>query len=603
MANQYFSLRNLQFILNEVLEVGDLTKHEYFSHITPDDIDPILDMAQQIAKKHLVPTAMEMDRDQAEFENDTIRVHPKVGAYMKEMGEAGLIGSIAPLDLGGSQLPEALAAACGIIFSASNNALISFTGLTAGSARLIVTFGSDYLKDTYLPKMFGGEWQGTMCLTEPQAGSSLHYITSSASPTEEEGLFKIKGQKIYITCGDHDQTDNIVHLYLARIDGAPAGTKGISLFVVPKKRPENGEWVDNDVKTIGIYHKMGQKGAPAAHIQVGSEDNCYGWLVGEPHQGLRYMFQMMNEARIGVGVTGASIASAAYYEALEYALERPQGQRLSTKGQDDSAPQTLIINHPDVRRMLLFQKAVVEGSIALILQGAKYSDLVHTNEGEEKERYQLLLDFLTPVIKTFPTEYGVKSVSEAMQCFGGAGYCEDFPVERLYRDIRITTIYEGTTGIQSLALLGRNIMMKQGSATRALFEEVNQEIEQARTHDSLKKYADALAEKVQTLQNVSMHLVGFGMQGQTERFLADATLYMEMFSLIAVAWQWLKQGRIAQEALLTKNPQGNELQFYESKLHTMRYFYAYELPKTLGLATRLMDNEVLTIVDEKELIV
>lgn len=594
MAEKYFSMRNLKFLLNEVFDVASVTKHPHFEHLDSEAIDMILDSAEQIADNIIAPVAVDMDRNQAEFENDGITVHPAVKDYLKAMGEAGLIGATAPLDLEGSQLPETINGACGFIFGAANNGITTFTGLTAGAANLIVSFGSEELKQTYLPKMFSGEWQGTMCLTEPQAGSSLHYITSSATPTDEEGKYKIKGQKIYISAGDHQYVDNVVHLYLAKIDGAPAGTKGISLFVVPKKRIENGELVDNDVKTIGIFHKMGQKGTPAIHLETGSEDNCYGYLVGEPHKGLPYMFQMMNEARIGVGMTGASISSAAYYAALQYANERPQGQALTVKGQDPNTPQTLIINHPDVKRMLLFQKSVVEGSLSLIMQAARYADLIHTTEGEEKEKYQLLLDFLTPVVKTFPTEYGQHSVSSSLQCFGGGGYCEDFPLERLYRDIRITTIYEGTTGIQSQALLGRNITMKNGKAAMAYFQEVNKDIEAAKTHDALKKYADQLTAKLQELQKITQHLVSFAMKGDVERFLADATLYMEAFGLTAVAWQWLKQATVAKNALVTGNLEGEELSFYESKLHTMRYFFSYELPKTLGLFARLSDDEMLT---------
>ncbi|GAB4404517.1 MAG: acyl-CoA dehydrogenase [Microscillaceae bacterium] len=604
MAKQYFSRRNLNFMLKEVFQADDVTAHPYFSHLDAEAIDMIIDAAVQIADNIAAPIAEEMDRKQAEYENGGVTVHPRVKDYIKGLGDLGMIGAGAPMEVGGSQLPELVNSAAGFIFGAANNAITSYVGLTAGAARLIVSFGTEELKATYVTPMYEGRWQGTMCLTEPQAGSSLHYITSSATPTDQEGVYKIKGQKIYITCGDHDQTENVVHLYLAKIDGAPAGTKGISLFVVPKFRPENGQLVDNDVKTIGIYHKMGQKGAPAAHIQAGSDDNCYGYLVGQPHQGLSYMFQMMNEARLGVGMTGASIASAAYYAALEYAQERPQGQRLNVKGQDPNAPQTLIINHPDVRRMLLFQKSIVEGSLSLIMQGAKYADMIHTTEGEEQDRYQLLLDFLTPVIKTFPTEYGVQSVSSSLQCFGGGGYCEDFPLERLYRDIRITTIYEGTTGIQSQALLGRNITMKNGKAAMAYFQEVMRDIEAAKTYDDLKPYADKLAQTAQQLQQVTQHLIGFAMKGEAERFLADATLYMEFFGLVAVAWQWIKQATIAKEALVTKNLQGEELRFYESKLHTMRYFFSYELPKVQGLATRLTDSEVLTLVeDQKEVLV
>jgi butyryl-CoA dehydrogenase len=595
---KYYSLRNLRFLVREVFQAAEITKYSHFSHLDAESLEMIFDSAVQIADTIAYPAAEIMDKEQAEFANGSVTVHPAVEKYIKAMGDSGLLGAAGSLEMGGSQLPVMSQTATGFVLSAANNSITMFTGLTAGAANLISSFGSQELKDTYLPKMYEGKWQGTMCLTEPQAGSSLHYITSSATP-QADGTYKIKGHKIYISAGDHQFTENVVHLYLARIDGAPAGTKGISLFVVPKKRLENGQLVDNDVKTIGIFHKMGQKGTPAIHLETGSNGGTIGYLVGEPHKGLTYMFQMMNEARIGVGITGAAIASNVYYASLQYANERPQGQKLTIKGQDPNAPQTLIINHPDVKRMLLFQKAIVEGSLSLIMQVSKYADLAHVLEGEEKEKYQLLLDFLTPVVKTYPTEAGQQSVSQGLQIFGGGGYCTDFGVERLYRDIRITTIYEGTTGIQSQALLGRNIIMKNGKAAMLYFQEVQNTIKEASTYDSLKKYAGKLTEATQTIQKVTQHLVGFAMKGETERFLADATLYMEMFGIAAVGWQWLLQGIVAQQALLKGGLTEEDTQFYESKIHTLKFFFAYELPKISYLATRLLDDEVLTCESEK----
>lgn len=596
---KYYSLRNLRFLVREVFQAAEITKYPHFSHLDHETLEMVFDSAVQIADTIAYPSAEGMDREQAEFENGNVTVHPAVEKYMKAMGESGLLGAAGSLEMGGSQLPVMSQTAVGFVLTAANNSITMFTGLTAGAANLIASFGSQALKDAYLPNMYAGKWQGTMCLTEPQAGSSLHYITSSATP-QEDGSYKIKGHKIYISAGDHQFADNIVHLYLARIDGAPAGTKGISLFVVPKKRLENGQFVDNDVKTIGIFHKMGQKGTPAIHLETGSNGGTVGYLVGEPHKGLTYMFQMMNEARIGVGITGAAIASNVYYASLQYANERPQGQKLTIKGQDPNTPQTLIINHADVKRMLLFQKSIVEGSISLIMQASKYADLAHVLEaGEEKEKYQLLLDFLTPVVKTYPTEAGQHSVSQGVQVFGGGGYCTDFGVERLYRDIRITTIYEGTTGIQSQALLGRNIVMKNGKAAMLYFQEVQNTIKEANTYDALKKYAQKLTEGTQLVQKVTQHLVAFAMKGETERFLADATLYMEMFGNVAIAWQWLLQGVYAQQALLKGGLTQDDTEFYESKIHTMKFFFAYELPKISYLATRLLDDEVLTCESEK----
>jgi butyryl-CoA dehydrogenase len=385
---------------------------------------------------------------------------------------------------------------------------------------------------------------------------------------------------------------------LARIDGAPKGTKGISLFVVPKYRLDGA---DNDVTSTGIYHKLGQRGVPAMHLTMGDRDDCQGWLVGEPHKGLSYMFQMMNEARIGVGMTGVAIASAAYCASLQYAKERPQSRRLNEKGILDS-PQIPIIQHPDVKRMLLLQKAVVEGSLSLLMEAARCADIAHASEDpEEKEKYHLMLELLTPVAKTYPTEMGMVAVSNGLQVLGGYGFTEDFPLEQLYRDIRITPIYEGTTGIQSQDLLGRKMTMKGGKPAQLLFGEVAKTIAEAETHEDLKAYAKMLKAELGRLQEVTMSLMPYAMQGDIERFLMDATLYMELFGIITVAWQWLKQAVVAKQALLTQNPEGDELAFYESKLHTMKFFFHYEVPKTLGLAVRLKDTEVLTITTEKEL--
>jgi alkylation response protein AidB-like acyl-CoA dehydrogenase len=601
MAKQYASLRNLKFMLHELFDVNALIQSDHFGHIDREAVDMIVDSAVKIADTHLKPYFEELDRSEPKFENGEIKVHPHIKTIIKAMGEAGFIGSTLPLEVGGQQLPELLASAVGFWFAAANNGVTTYTALTPGAANLIASFGSQELKDLYVEKMLSGQWQGTMALTEPHAGSSLHYITSSATPTEN-GYYKIKGQKVYISAGNHDQVDNCIHLLLAKIKGAPAGTKGISLFVVPQKRIEDGKLVDNDIKSIGLYHKMGQKATPATHLGMGEKDDCRGWLVGEPHKGLTYMFQMMNEARLGTGIAGASIASAAYYAALEYAHERTQGQPLSQKGQDPNMPQTPIINHPDVKRMLLFQKAIVEGSLGLILQCARYADLIHITEGAEKEKYQLLLDFLTPVAKTYPTEFGTQAVSAGVQCFGGGGYCNDFPVAQMYRDIRITTIYEGTTGIQSLALLGRNITMQNGKAAMLYFQEVGKTIQEARTYTELNKYATILEDELKKLQKVTQHLVSFAAKGEVALFLADATLYMEMFGIIAVAWQWLAQGVVAKQALLTGKAQGSDVEFYESKLHTLKFFFHYEIPKTQGLATRLLDTEVLTVAIKEEVL-
>ncbi|MEI6412444.1 MAG: acyl-CoA dehydrogenase [Bacteroidota bacterium] len=593
---QYYSRRNLNFLLHEVFNAADLTKYPYYSAHDRETFDMTIDAATQIADNIMFPYFRDVDRNQPELRNGKVTIHPKIGEYLKALGEAGLIGTGFSFENGGQQLPELVSSCLGFILMAANNGMM-YTGLTSGAAGLINSFGTDELKQTYVGKMLAGKWQGTMALTEPQAGSSLSDITTSAAP-QADGSYRIKGQKVFISAGDHDQCENIIHLMLARIEGAPKGTKGISLFVVPKYRLDGA---DNDVTSTGIYHKLGQRGVPAMHLTMGDRDDCQGWLVGEPHKGLSYMFQMMNEARIGVGMTGVAIASAAYCASLQYAKERPQSRRLNEKGVLDS-PQIPIIQHPDVKRMLLLQKAVVEGSLSLLMEAARCADIAHASEDpEEKEKYHLMLELLTPIAKTYPTEMGMIAVSNGLQVLGGYGFTEDFPLEQLYRDIRITPIYEGTTGIQAQDLLGRKMTMKGGKPAQLLFGEVAKTIAEAETHEDLKVYAKMLKAELIRLQEVTMSLMPYAMQGDIERFLMDATLYMEMFGIITVAWQWLKQAVVAKQALLTQNPEGDELAFYESKIHTMKFFFHYEIPKTLGLAVRLKDTEVLTITTEKEL--
>jgi len=478
--------------------------------------------------------------------------------------------------------------ASNFIFSAANFPAAAYPGLTTGAAHLILSFGSDQLIETYVPSLLEGKWQGTMALTEPQAGSSLSDITTRADPSEE-GFYRIHGQKVFISAGDHDGVDNIVHLMLARIKGAPPGVKGISLFVVPKRRPdENGALVSNDINVTAVYHKMGYRGCPITQLSMGENDNCRGYLVGEPHKGLTYMFQMMNEARIGVGLQATAIASAAYYAALEYAKERPQGRKIDNK--DMSLPQIPIIEHADVRRMLLFQRAIVEASLSLVLQCGMYVDLIHVTQGEERHKWSLLLDLLTAVVKSYPSEMGILAVSQGLQILGGYGYCDEFPLEQYYRDMRIHPIHEGTTGIQGLDLLGRKVVMENVAAVRLYFEEVSKAVQSGLADQELKAYAEKLQEAMGRLQSVISHLMTYALNGRIERFLADATLFLEFFSLTVMAWQWLLQGLAIRKGQESHPSEADSL-FYRGKLITLKYFFDYELPKTLGLAARLTEEE------------
>jgi alkylation response protein AidB-like acyl-CoA dehydrogenase len=596
MTEQYISLRNLRFMLYEVLGADKLTQYPLYQEHSQENFEMILDAALELGDRMMRPYNIEMDRNEPQLVDGKIRVHPKVRDFMLKAGEGGWVSAPFPYEAGGMQLPNTINSACGFIFNAANYSMSVFPFLATGSAGLIHSFAAEEYKQRYLPKMFAGEWQGTMALTEPDAGSSLSDITTTAEPTEY-GYYKIKGQKIYISCGDHDACENVVHLMLAKIKGAPLGVKGISLFIVPQKRIKADNSLEyNDVQTAGLFHKCGYKGAPIAHLSMGNNDDCRGWLVGEPHKGLTYMFQMMNEARIGVGMNATGIASAAYYASLKYAKERPQGRKIENK--DVTQAQVPIIQHADVKRMLLFQRAVVEGSLSLLLQCAYYTDLERVTEGEEKEKNSLLLDFLTPIAKTYPSEMGVHSTSAAVQILGGAGYCKDFPVEQFFRESRIHPIHEGTTGIHGLDLLGRKISMKNGKAFQLFLGEINDTIDKALIINGLQDFAQSLQEASAQLQKVTQHLFGIAQQGETEKFMADATLFLEMTGIIAIAWQWLKQG----VAILVHSPQSTDHSettsmdsFYQGKMMTLRYFFQYELPKIEGLATRLKSNDFTTV--------
>ena len=598
MATKFYSDRNLKFVLYEVHDMESLTQYDYYAEHNRKMFDMVLKAAGKLGKDLLLPVFEEMDRNQPELVNGEVRVHPAVRNMMKEFGEGGWITARVPFDLDGEQLPHLIADTCEYIFQCANYSANAYHGLTAGAANLIEIFGSKELYDAYTPKMYTGQWQGTMALTEPEAGSSLSDITTMAEPTGED-YYSIKGQKIFISAGDHDGVDNVVHLMLAKIEGAPAGVKGISLFVVPKKRlDEDGRLVSNDVVTSGVYHKLGYRGCPIVQLSLGDKNDCRGWLVGEPHNGLKYMFLMMNGARVGVGLGAAAMSTAAYYAALEYAKTRRQGRNVSQK--DPSLPPVPIIEHADVKRMLLFQRAVNEGGFSLLMQCSKYLDLQHVAGDEEKAKYSLLLEILTPVAKSFPSEMGVQAISQGLQCLGGSGYCDDYPLEQYYRDARIHPIHEGTTGIQAMDLLGRKVLMQNGQAFNLFIGELQATISTATEFPNLQSHAQQLKDALANLESVTGNLLEIAQGQGPEYFLADATLYLEFFSIVAVAWQWLLQGIAIQKAL-NDNAKKKDLNFYHGKMITMQYFFEYELPKILGLTTRLMRTDGLTVEMRTEL--
>lgn len=591
MQYQYTNLDTIKFFVHQVHQTDKVLGKGRFEAYDSASVDMFLDSIKTLSDTELFPYTKDMDEKPSVYKDGGITIHPQFEKIFKQAKELGLIASIFNEEDGGLQMPNTLFHAAYYIMEAANNHVTGYLGLTTGSANLIATFGSKELKDIYLAKMLSMEWTGTMCLTEPQAGSSLSDIITTATPTKN-GSYKINGQKIFISAGDHQFADNIIHLVLARINGAPEGTKGVSLFVVPKHKIDTqGNLGDSQVIVAGEFEKLGQRGYCTSHLAF---DNAEGWLVGEENRGLMYMFQMMNEARVATGRMGAGIASAAYYASLQYANERPQGRKLTAIGDKDlSTEQTLIINHPDVKRMLLHQKAIVEGSLSLILQASHYLDCEELAEGSEKERYHLLLELLTPVAKTYPAEKGLESVSQGLQVLGGYGFCTDFTLQQYYRDIRIISLYEGTTGIQSLDLLGRKVGLKNGKALELLGAEIQKTILLASKNKDLAPFAKTLGENLMLVQQVLAQLMPIAEKGDFERFLSDATIFMDFFGTILVGWQWLKIANSASSSLANDDAYSKSL--LEGKIHTMKFFYKYEMSKTKGLAKTIVDELKLTL--------
>ena len=604
MADKYVDIDTLKYLLYDVHELEELLKRERFVDHDKESLDMFLDSSKDFADRELFPYFKEMDENPAFHKDGQVYVHKQVETMMKKGGELGFISSSFDYEVGGLQIPLMASTASSYILDAANNHLPGYAGLTQGAAELIIHFAKKDLLDKYVPEMLAGNWGGTMCLTEPQAGSSLSDIVTKATP-HENGYYNISGQKIFISAGDNQYLDNIVHLVLARVEGAPKGTKGISLFIVPKNRKlDDGSLEPNDVTSVADFQKMGQKGYCTTHLGFGDKEDCRGWLVGEENNGLSCMFVMMNAARIGVGRAASAIASAAYYASLQYANERPQGRKLSSDGKKNvEESQSLIIEHPDVRRMLLLQKAVVEGSMSLVLLAAKYYDLESTAQSkEEKIKYNTLLEMIIPVVKTYPSDAGAYSVNNGLQVLGGYGFCSDFILQQYYRDIRISAIYEGTTGIQSQDLLGRKITMNNGEGLKLLLAEIIETITKASNYPELKEYCDSLSEKIKLSEKILQSLMPYALKGDFEKYLADASIFMEFFSLVIVGWNWLEIAANSQEDLKNGDKKFSEI-FYKSKIETMKYFFEYELPKTIGHSEIIMNPSSVTIKKEGEILI
>ena len=596
--------RDLDFQLFDVLGLDEMLRRPRFADYDRPTVDAVLDAAYALAASRFAPHAALTDAAEPYLEDGRVRLPEQTRAALDAYAAGGFVAASFPKPLGGLGLPFLVSQACGAVFACGNVAVYSYALLTQGAANLIAHFGTDAQRARYLGAMLEGRAFGTMCLSEPQAGSSLGDIRTSAVPAGD-GRYRISGQKMWISGGEHELSENIIHLVLARLPGAPAGVKGISLFIVPRYRPDGegggaGRGQPNGVSLVGLNHKMGWRGHVNTALSFGDSGECLGELVGRAHHGLGYMFHMMNEARVGVGLCAVGLGYAGYLHALEYARNRLQGRVPSLK--DPASPQVPILQHADVRRMLLAQKAWVEGALALALYCARLVDDLATEESEaEHQARTLLLELLTPIAKSWPSEYCLEANKLAIQVAGGAGYTRDLPLERLYRDNRLNHIHEGTLGIHGLDLLGRKVVQQDGAALRSFVGRVQATIGQALGEPALHAECRALAAAVRSLAAVTRRLVAASAEGQAELALANATLYLDAFGTIAVAWRWLAQALVAQRALQDPRPtDAAQRAFLEGKLHACRWFHRHALPEAkLRLATlERLDDALLRIRDE-----
>ncbi|WP_342653855.1 acyl-CoA dehydrogenase [Pseudomonas sp. F3-2] len=598
MSETLLSSRNLAFELYEVLDAEALTRRERFAEHSRETFDAAITTARTIAERYFAPHNRKNDEHEPRYENGEAVLIPEVKPAVDAFLEAGFLNAARDFEAGGMQLPTLLSQACFAHFQSANAATTSYPFLTMGAANLIESFGSDEQKSRFLQPMIEGRFFGTMALTEPHAGSSLSDIRTRAEPMDD-GTYRLRGNKIFISGGDHPLSENIVHLVLAKLPDAPPGVKGISLFIVPKYlvNDDGSLGPRNDVLLAGLFHKMGWRGTTSTALNFGDNGQCVGYLVGKPHQGLSYMFQMMNEARIGVGMGAVMLGYAGYLYSLEYARERPQG-RLPDSKNPQAAPVS-IIQHADVRRMLLTQKAYVEGAFDLGLYAARLFDDTQTGESEDQRKQaHELLDLLTPIVKSWPSEFCLKANELAIQILGGHGYTREYPVEQYYRDNRLNPIHEGTHGIQSLDLLGRKLAQNGGAGLKQLVRLIAHTCEQAQTHEALDALREPLEQLVARLQAVTIGLLTDLAQGKVNATLANSALYLKAFGHTVIGWRWLEQAIRAQEGL--NGADESDTRFYNGKLQAARYFLTWEVPgchHELAILER-RDDTCLSMQDE-----
>jgi alkylation response protein AidB-like acyl-CoA dehydrogenase len=585
MALELADPRDQEFLLYEVFDAERVSETEKYADFNKKTGKMLLKEARNLAVNEILPTNKAGDVENGhpeglKLENGQVQVPPSyVGPY-KKYCEGGWLAMADEEEWGGQGMPHQLAMACGELFTSANCAFLMYPGLTHGAGNVIKECGTQAQKDKYLKKLFTGEWGGTMCLTEANAGSDVGALETTAT-RNDDGTYSISGNKIFISGGDSDLVSNVIHPVLARVEGAPAGTKGISLFLVPKYRVNEDGSVgeSNDVETVGVEEKMGIHGNATCSLAFGSKGNCIGELIGEENKGMKYMFLLMNEARQGVALQGLGFAAASYANAVNYAKERIQGPNLLEAFNADPV-KVPIIQHPDVRRQLLTMKAYVEGCRYLCYYLAGCFDHAEvTDSEEEKDKWNGLIEILTPIAKAYCTDKAVQLSAAGVQVYGGYGFIEEYPQAQHYRDSIITTIYEGTNGIQAMDLLGRKLGMKKGKPLMDLMGEVMGTIEKAK-NAGLTDIADKLQEAINKVGDVAMTIGKTAMSEKIMNAFGSATLFLEVCGDLCMAWALADKAAVAQVAL--EKAKKKDIPFYEGQVTTAKYFYEVLLPAAMG---------------------
>ena len=574
--------KDIFFILKDQLDYGRLCRLERYRELDEETLDMLVTEAVRFARGVLAPLQQIGEEAGVVFKDGKVRCPPEFREALKHYGENGWIAAVRNPRYGGQGFPHMMRI---VINDQMYGAAQSFNitpSLTHGAAHLIESFATEELKERFVPRMYRGEWTGTMCLTEPGAGSNLASTRTTAF--REGDHFRIKGNKIFISAGDHDMADNIIHLILARIEGAPEGIRGISLFVVPKirVRPDGSLGEANDVVCTAVEKKLGLHGSPTCALNFGDNDGCIGYLCGEENRGLAHMFQMMNQARINTGVTATTLASLAYQNALAYAKERIQGSDIAGR-KPGYVP---IIDHPDIRRMLLWMKATVDGLRSMIYSGALWSDLaLELPEGDEKRHYQGLLDFITPILKAYCSDMGFKVCETAIQCLGGYGYCKEYHVEQFLRDAKIASIYEGTNGIQSMDLMGRKMRINDGGAFNAYLKEIRGFCKENENH---AVFGDAVGDLGAAVERLAHMAKDMSRRTEVDPLHWASNTYPALlcFGDVTNCWRLLDMAVAAQRRI----DAGEGSDFYRGKIFQATYFAGVTLPMTLARLETIYRN-------------